>query len=62
MGVKIRSSNGVVVEASEKTAKRLVEQDGWHYLKEVPESVQTISGPVKPKRRGRPPKQKETND
>jgi AT hook motif. len=52
----------VVVEASEKTAKRLVEQDGWHYLKEVPESVQTISGPVTPKKRGRPPKQKETND
>lgn len=62
MTVKLRSPSGIVVEASEKAAKRLVEQQGWHYIVEPPKGVQTLSEPITPKRRGPTPRKKVTND
>jgi hypothetical protein len=61
MSIFLLTKNGIVVETSEKRAPALIESLGWSYL-EAPEStVETVSAPVIPKRRGRPPKNKDTN-
>lgn len=63
MGIRLKTSTGSIVEASEINAERLVRQNGWKYLTEEPGPAGAVSEPiVVPKRRGRPPKQKETND
>lgn len=60
MTTKLRTDTGVVVEASERAAKRLNEQFGWKYILDEPSPVETVSAPVAPKKRGRP--KKEPND
>lgn len=66
MSVRLRTHTGTIVDTSESNAKRLVAQFGWKYLMDEIMRVETISEPVTatpaPKRRGRPPKPKETND
>ncbi len=63
MGIRLRASTGSIVEASERNAERLVRENGYKYLPEEPGPAGDVSEPVVvPKRRGRPPKKKETND
>lgn len=63
MGIKLRTSTGSVVEASEINAERLVRENGWKYILDEPGPAGAVSEPVVvPKRRGRPPKKKDTND
>lgn len=60
MAVRLRSDTGTIVEASERSAKRLNAQFGWKYLVDDVEPVEAVSEPAPVKRRGRPPK-KESN-
>ncbi len=60
MTVRLRTDTGVIVEASEKAAERLKTNLGWKVITDDPKPAQAVSEPVVIKRRGRPPKIKES--
>lgn len=62
MSIRMLTRKGTIVQlGTQKAAERMKRTHGFTYLDEPESPVETTTEPVTPKRRGRPPKQKETN-